>query len=224
MNIAQKAVEDLFEDKHERRKVSLKYSRRFSAHNANVKYSSSEIMFSLSHVWEEVSPEIQQGLIEHLLCRVYGEKRESINQDLYHSYMKNLSKFSRNDEKDPYLLERFYLINEKYFHGLMDAPNLKWGRSAYTKLGHYEYASDTVVISSIFSNAPSSEQVQELSDFVLYHEMLHKKHKYDHTKSRAVHHSKAFRADERKWHDKQIEQKLKWFVRKKRLKKAFLGW
>jgi hypothetical protein len=68
------------------------------------------------------------------------------------------------------------------------------------------------------------EKVQRLVDFVLYHEMLHKKHQYDHKKQRAIHHSKAFREDEAKWHEKDMEKKLSWFLSKKRIKKLLWDW
>ncbi len=218
-NLAEKSIRELFPEKKEKRRIKLKYSNRFSEYNANVKYNNEEIIFSLSKKWDEVSPEIQQGLIEHLLCKMYGEKKKSIKQDLYRSFMKNLSEYSRVKEQEEYLKKRFEIINNKYFFGLMSEANIKWGREATTKLGHYEYATDTIVISSIFKEAKIKKEVEELLDFVIYHEMLHKKHKYNHKKERSRHHTRAFREDEKKWHDKNIEKKLRNFVRKKKIKK-----
>lgn len=223
MNLAQKALQELFPEKSDARVFSVEYSGRFSAYNANVKYGPGFVRFSLSREWETVSEEIQQGVVEHLLCKIYRTKRSSSNQDLYRSFMKHLSKYARIDEKDPYLFSRFEVINERYFNGMMSAPNLRFGKRAFRKLGHYEYSSDTIVISSIFEKAPFDPKVEELLDFVLYHEMLHKVHQYDHKKQRAVHHSRAFRDDEKKWHDKDVEKKLSWFLSKRRLKKAFFG-
>ncbi|MBN1275806.1 hypothetical protein JXA12_05985 [Candidatus Woesearchaeota archaeon] len=224
MNLAVKAVRELFPERDETRRLEVTYSGRFSSYNANVKYSSTYLQFSLSKSFLELSEEIRQGVIEHLLNKVYGTKRRSTNQDLYHAFMRNLSSVARIEEKDPYLLFRFKEINERYFNGLMTEPNLKWGKQAYRKLGHYEYASDTIVISSVFKPAAEDRKVEALLDFVLYHEMLHKKHQYDHKAERARHHTKAFKEDEQKWHDQKIEKKLSWYLGKKRLKRLLLDW
>jgi len=223
MNLAEKALVELFPEKNERRSLHVRYSGRFSDYNANATYTRSEIIFSLSKAFKEVGKEIRQGIIEHLLCKVYAEKRSSSNQDLYNSFMKHLTKYATVDQKDPYLLDRFHVINDHYFNGMLTEPNLKWGQKAYRKLGHYEYASDTIVISSIFLQAQETEKVQDLLDFVLFHEMLHKKHQYNHKKERSRHHTKAFKEDEVKWHDRQVDRKLRVFLSKKRLKKAFFG-
>ncbi len=214
MNLAERAFVSLFPDKSPDRRMVVRYSRRFSSFNANVRYSRDEMVFSLSDSWREVSEDIQQGLIEVLLSKVYKVNKRTINQDLYHSFMRNLSKFQVPDRQDPFLLERFRLINERFFNGLLSPPNLVWGKTAFRKLGHYEYSSDTVVISSVF--LPVSDESLPLIDFVLFHELLHKKHSYDHRKLRARHHSAAFRADEARWPDKSVDEKLRSFLRKRR--------
>lgn len=224
MDLAQQALNELFPEKHEHRSLQVRYSGRFSSYNANVRYTPTKITFSLSKAFLELSEEIRQGVIEHLLCKMYGEHKKSTKQDLYLSFMKHLSSVAKVQEQDPYLLERFEAINERYFNGMMSAPNLRWGKDARRKLGHYEYASDTILISAVFENAPQDERVRQLLDFVIYHEMLHKKHRYDHKAKRAVHHTKAFREDERKWHDPEVERKLSWFLAKKRMKRALWGW
>ncbi|MBD3208795.1 hypothetical protein GF367_00040 [Candidatus Woesearchaeota archaeon] len=224
MNLAEKAVQELFPERDETRQLIVKYSGKFSSFNANVKYSSTYLQFSLSRDFLELSEEVRQGVIEYLLCKVYGTRKKSTNQDLYHAFMKNLSNVARIEEKDDYLLQRFQLINEQYFNGMLSEPNLRWGKQAYRKLGHYEYAADTIVISSIFRQAPTDEKTEEMLDFVLYHEMLHKKHQYNHRVQGAHHHTKAFKEDEKKWHDQQAEKKLSWFLSKKRLKKMLLSW
>lgn len=224
MNLAEKAFVNLFPEKVNIQKFEVKYSAKFSSYNANVRYTPEKMTFSLSREWEDVSEEIVLGLIEHLLCKVYKKDIQTSNQDMYASFMKHLAKVARIEEKNPYLLYRFQLINNQFFHGMMTEPNLKWGQSAYRKLGHYEYASDTIVISSIFASAPENTKVEALMDFVLYHEMLHKKHQYNHKAKRAIHHTAAFKADEKKWHDKDIEKKLSAFLAKKRIRAALRIW
>jgi predicted SprT family Zn-dependent metalloprotease len=58
-------------------------------------------------------------------------------------------------------------------------------------------------------------------EYVLYHEMLHKKIKFKKSGSRSYHHTKEFKELEAKFYEKDVEQKLKVFLRKQKLKRAF---
>ncbi|MCF7872440.1 hypothetical protein K9L97_05395 [Candidatus Woesearchaeota archaeon] len=220
MNIAEIAYKGIFPTYSEYRNIEVQYSNKFKSLNANVKYDFNTIIFSLSKDWLEYSEDLRIGLIQHLLLKVYPNRKSSktTELDLYEKFINNLGKFTKIEDSDEELIESFNRVNEIYFDGFMDVPNLKWGGRAFTKLGHYEYQSNLVVISDIFKDE------KELLDYIMYHELLHKKHGYKKTKSgRAMHHTKEFLEDEKKFKVKDIEQKLKWFIRKKRLKKAFLG-
>jgi len=62
----------------------------------------------------------------------------------------------------------------------------------------------------------------ELLDFVMYHEMLHKKHKFSISGVKSRYHTKEFKEDEKKFGDvKLIEKKLTIFLRKHKRK---LSW
>ena len=70
------------------------------------------------------------------------------------------------------LLATFARVNRGCFDGQLSPPRLSWGnRSSRRKLGHYESASDRIVISPILDDP----QVPSLAlEFVLYHELLHR--------------------------------------------------
>jgi hypothetical protein len=93
-------------------------------------------------------------------------------------------------KSDPILQASFDRVNKDFFVNLMDPPNFVFGGGT-TKLGSYEYGTDTIMISEVLL------EDQELLDYVIYHEMLHKKHKF----SEGRHHTKAFRLDEAKFGD-----------------------
>jgi hypothetical protein len=105
---------------------------------------------------------------------------------------------------------------------MLDKPNLCWGSESFTKLGCYEYGSNTVTVSRIF------EQDEELLDYIMYHELLHKKHKFSTRNNRSYHHTTHFRRKEKEFDNPRIEEKLKKFLAKKRVRKAFTpkskGW
>ena len=107
------------------------------------------------------------------------------------------------------LLEVFNKLNEEYFNGLLDRPNLVFGQNSTTVLGNYNYSTDTVTISTILRDET------DLLDFVVYHELLHKKHGFKHSGTRGQYHTPAFKRDEKLFRVKDIEKKLEKFVAKK---------
>ena len=79
------------------------------------------------------------------------------------------------------------------------------GNASTSKLGSYEYGSDTISISNNLISAS-----KEILDYVMYHEILHKKHKFENRKGRNYHHTAKFRNDERKFENwEKIERELK---------------
>jgi len=199
------------------RKLSVKYSRAFSDYNANVKYTNKELIFNLSHLWKDVSDEIKMGIVQHLLCKVMGVKKRTLYTDLYDTFLKNAHRGQVEKEIEPYLKEKFDKINDMYFAGMMDTPNLVFGGKNLSKLGSYHYASDTIMISEIM------KRDEILLEYVLYHEMLHKKLKFSRSKTgnKSFHHTKEFKELEAKLYLSDAESKLKKFLNKQRVKRAF---
>jgi len=220
MNLAEEAFQELFPNRTETRKFIVSYSAKFRKLNSNVKYTSDYIHFSLSRDWLEHSEDLRKGMMQHLLLKIFRKYQyeKTIELDLYDKFVNSLGRYAKVDENDPILEESYNRVNTIYFNGLMEKPNLVWGEEAFRKLGHYEYASDRIVISTIFKGE------EMLLDYIMYHELLHKKHRNKRTESgRTIHHSRAFREDERKFHVKDAEKKLNDFVRKKR-RKGFFSW
>jgi hypothetical protein len=222
MNIAEKAYVELFPEKASSRMMRVRYSRAFRPYNANVRYTAAAMVFSLSRDWKEVSEEIRIGLIQSLLIKVLKEKRDkdgktikTINMDLYENFLRNIGDFSTAKESDPLLEESFDRVNSKYFAGMMERPSLRWGSNSFSKLGSYEYGSNTITISLVLQDEAL------LLDYVMYHEMLHKKHKFHTTSGRSYHHTKLFREKERAFEDPLAEEKLKAFLKKKRFAALF---
>ena len=219
MKLAEMAFVDLFpEKKLEDYDFGVKYTDRFKPYNANVRYKKNflEINFNLSRKWRSVSKEIQIGLIQSLMLKIFEEKKNTTNIDLYNSFMKNLHVAVPKTESDPVLEESFNRVNEKYFFGLMERPNLVWHNSI-RRLGSYEYGGDAISISEILLSD------MDALDYVMYHEMLHKKFKFNSNNGRTCHHSKEFKEMERKFENSvEMEERIKGLVRRKRVKR--FGW
>lgn len=218
MNIIEKSFTSLFPDKSiENYNLKVKYHDKFNPYNANVKYSKNNFQFNLSKKWRKISQEIQIGLIQQLLLKIFKEKKKTTNIDLYNLFMKNVHISIPKDKTDEFLEESFNRINEKYFFGMIERPNLIWGNFSVRKLGHYEYGSDTISISTIFKNSDL-----DILDYVMYHEMLHKKHKFHNKNGRNHHHTKEFKEKEKQFENSHLmEDKISRFIRKLRLKSVF---
>src|SRR3989344_5033150 len=146
------AFKELYPEKELKYDVSLKYSGKFKAYNANVKLYRNSLMFHFSKDWRKISKEIQIGLIQELMMKILKDKRKTINMELYNLFMKNVHLAVPKTKTDEILEESFNRVNEIYFNGMIDKPNLLWGNASTSKLGSYEYGSDAITISSIFKN------------------------------------------------------------------------
>jgi len=97
--------------------------------------------------------------------------------------------------------ESFDRVNAVYFGGRMPKPAIVWNRTpTLRKFGHYQPSRDTVMISITLDDSSVPAFVV---DYVLYHELLHKKHGAMIVNGRRLAHSPAFRAEERLFSDYQ---------------------
>ena len=95
------------------------------------------------------------------------------------------------------LLDVFTRVNARYFAGSLTPPHLRWSRSPnYRTLGHYNYLTDTIVISALL-DAPDIPAYA--LDFVMYHELLHKALGVTAMNGRRRAHTTAFRRAEREF-------------------------
>jgi len=187
------AYEQLFE-KTPRKKVIVKYSGRFREYGANITSSPYEIRFGLSKEFLETSDEIRIGVMQYLLCKLYKSKRRTMEMDLYDSFLKNIGEWTHKGEiEDEELRVSFEKVNKKYFDDYMTTPKICWGRESKTRLGYYSYSTDSITLSTILKGAG------DLLDYVMYHELLHKKHKFSMKGNRAHSHTPAFKRDEKKF-------------------------
>ncbi len=231
MNIIERAFSELFPEKDMNFSTQLRYSAAFNDYNANIRYHrlKRKIVVSLSVKWKDVSEEIKLGLIQELLLKLFGkgDKRRTLEMDLYHIYLKNTHIVAEKDNIDERLLESFRRVNRRYFDDEIEQTNLVWGRQSMRTLGRYEYGSDTIMISSVFKEGPDI-----FIDKVMHHEMLHKKHKYRVNNGRCTHHTSEFRKEERRFDDfEKIEAEISEFIKRKKVssthgvkKRGILGW
>ncbi|HOD81854.1 MAG: hypothetical protein BWX88_02064 [Planctomycetes bacterium ADurb.Bin126] len=95
------------------------------------------------------------------------------------------------------LAASFERVNAEYFAGRLARPRLTWsGVPTRRKLGHYDRAHDTVMVSSAL-DAPRVPGCAV--DFIMYHELLHKAQDNGRSDSRRIVHDAKFQRDEKRF-------------------------
>jgi len=210
MNLAQEAFSRLFPEKDiNKYKFELKYSKKFKGYNASMRYVARNYNFNLSKKWQNIDKEIVIGLLQTLMLKISRSKKETINTQLYETFMKKVHISIEKKHFHPILEESFNRVNKKYFYGLIEKPNLKLNNSL-TRIGTYDFGSDTITISKYLL------EDKEILDYVMYHEMLHKFHKFELKNGKNYYHTPAFRKKEKEFENsKEIEKRLNKLISEK---------
>ncbi len=147
----------------------------------------------------------QPAQVSEQLYREFAES-EDFNETLFEleSFAAPPAPPTRGHAHD--LDESFARVNATYFGGLMPKPKLVWNRTLTArKFGHYQPGRDTIMI-SVTLDAPAVPDY--VVDFVMYHELLHKKHGSVIVNGRRLAHSPAFRAEERRFAEYEEAERL----------------
>ena len=221
-NLAEKAFLQMFPEKYGKYMFKVEYSGRLKDYGAYVSLSGGVMLFKLSRQWYKISPEIQMGLMQELMLKLFkcrkGNRPDSMYVDLYNGFVKNLHIAIPKDLNDPELEASFDRVNDRYFLGLVERPNLKWGKFATTTFGSYDFKTDKITISSVF------KEVEDLKylDYIMFHELLHKQRKFFKSGARTYYHDKQFKRLEQVFEGgDEIEKELGRVVGRVKAKAAF---
>ena len=202
MNLIQESFQRLFPDKEFSYQSYFEYNRRLSDFNANIHFDRKKISLHLNLQWKDIDDEIKIGLIQTLLLKVFKNphkdakgkafkqknKFSTPNINLYNNFVRNIPTLTKKTKSDPVLADSFYRVNQQFFFNQIEKPNLTWGRDSKRKLASYNFHDDTVTVSTIFKDAKI-----EILDYLMYHEVLHKYHKFKHKNGRSFFHTKQFK-------------------------------
>ncbi len=214
-NIAEKAYSELFPDSERKYSFRVEYSGRFKDYGAHVELKGGVMTFKMSRKWYGISDEIQMGLIQELMQKLLKIRKTSLYVDLYNNFVKSLHLAVPKDRVDPVLQKSFERINERYFLGLVEMPNLVWGGFSTTTYGSYDFKNDTVTISSAFKEVDDTKYV----DYVMFHEILHKQRKFFKSGSKTYYHDARFKRLEKVFENRDsIEKDLSRVVGREKAK------
>ena len=213
MDLIQESFMKLFPNQAFSYATEMEYNRRLGDFNANIVLNHNKIKVNLNLQWKDIDEEIKIGLIQHLLLKIFKTKQKSTqNIEIYNHFTKNISMLTPKTKIDPFLEESFQRINRQFLDHQVEISNLRWGKDSKRKLACYNFHSDTITVSTIFQDAR-----QEVLDFLMYHEMLHKYYKFTHKNGRHSYHSREFKDAEKSYPNYQeIEKEIEGIIRKNR--------
>jgi hypothetical protein len=117
--------------------------------------------------------------------------------------------------KAHHLKDSFTRVNQTYFEGMLAKPHLVWNqRLTHRKFGHFQWDTDTVMVSSTLDDLRVPEMVV---DYVIFHELLHKKIGTKRTNQNRIAHTREFRKEEEQFHQL---KKARQFLNKLSTKRA----
>lgn len=178
------------------------------------------IYIRVSDLFADAPEEVLVSLGRILLAKLNKKQIDEKDRTIYNEYInseslqekasKTLLKRKRKVKiiKGQYrdLDESFERVNRKYFKGSMKKPVVTWSaRKAKRTLGRYDPERDVVFISRMLDSPKIPE---ELVDFIMYHELLHKKHGITVKKNRRQVHTPEFKRDEKKFRNYEKMKKL----------------
>lgn len=184
----------------------------FVSINNTIRLRQSELYIRLSDLLEGAPDSVLHAIAHILMAKLYRKPIDRAQSARYRRYVGSHEvsakarlvrqlrgrKHIRSARGHHYHLEEIFDdLNGRFFHGLLGRPQLTWSREhARNRLGHYDPAHNTIVISRVFDDPRVPRFVVE---YIVYHEMLHLKHPVKLRGSRRCVHSREFLEEEERF-------------------------
>ncbi|MBI4470985.1 MAG: M48 family peptidase [Acidobacteria bacterium] len=184
----------------------------FAGLNSYIRIRNQKVVIRISDILLGAPLEVLRALARILVAKLFRQKVDGEATQVYSAFVSDPAIRSRVETarglrgrkrltapqgryRD--LDRSFDRLNREFFGGNLPKPRLSWSQQkARTVLGHTDHVHDTIVISRRL-DSPSIPNY--LFEFVLYHEMLHLKHGSRLINGKRYCHTRAFRADERRF-------------------------
>jgi SprT-like family. len=184
----------------------------FAGLNHTIRLRRQRIYVRVSDLFRDAPPQVQRALAHILISKLFRKRARAEHQTLYRKYSyqpqvvraSELARRARGRkvltgaEGQHYDLNQLFgRLNRRYFDGKLVTPNLSWSQRRTKRiLGHHDDVHEAIVISRSLDRG---EVPEFLIEYVLYHEMLHMKHRPRMLNGRRIYHTPAFKAEERRF-------------------------
>ena len=183
----------------------------FAGLNHTARLNENRLTVRLSDLFTDAPREVYESLALILLAKLYRKKVDTAYHRTYRTFIltqdiQDRARIARNDRcrltrpgtahgRHVDLNAIFDHLNEHYFANSIDKPRLSWSakKSRYT-LGRYDATHHSIYISRVFDTPDVPPCVVE---YVMFHEMLHVKHRSRVHDSRLIVHTPEFKREEK---------------------------
>lgn len=182
----------------------------FANLNNTIRLRRGRLLLRLSDLLEDAPEAVLHAITHILLSKLYREPVDATLAARYRKFAGSEAMLARTHQirqargrkhlggaegKHYHLEEIFDDLNQRFFGGLMARPRITWSKTrSHQRLGHYDPAHNTIVISRIFDRPGVPRYAIE---YLVFHELLHLRHPVRMSGSRRCVHSRAFREEEK---------------------------
>lgn len=183
---------------------------RFANINNTIRLRQGRLFVRLSDLLEGAPEPVLYAILHILIAKLYRKPIDSAPATHYRKFtsskamaekaqlirqLRGRKRIEGSKGRHYDLDEVFEALNLRFFHGLMARPQMTWsGKQSLRRLGHYDAAHNTIVVSRIFDRAVVPRYAIE---YLVYHEMLHLRHPVKLRGSRRSVHPPAFQEEEK---------------------------
>lgn len=184
----------------------------FAGLNHTIRLRKQRVYVRVSDILRDAPHQVHRALAYILVAKLFNKRVTAEHESLYRQYayqpqvlrasdlarQKRGRKLLSGSVGRVYNLDKMFArLNRRYFGGELRKPALSWSlRRTKRILGHHDMVHDVIVISRSLDQADVPDFIVE---YVLYHEMLHAKHRPRVINGRRVFHTAGFRADEKRF-------------------------
>ncbi len=184
----------------------------FAGLNHTIRIRKQRIYVRVSDILRDAPPQVCRALAFILVSKLFNKSALAEHLKLYRQYAyqpqvlrasdlarrKRGRKVLTSAAGHVYNLDKLFArINRRYFGNELPKPTLSWSaRRTRRVLGHHDYVHDAIIISRSLDHADVPDYLVE---YLLYHEMLHMKHRPRVINGRRIYHTAAFRAEEKRF-------------------------
>jgi predicted metal-dependent hydrolase len=187
----------------------------FAGLNHTARLHENRLIVRVSDIFTDAPEEIYRSLALILLAKLYRKKIDQSYHQTYRTFIlsdkiQERARIVRNGRcrlrtlrgaqgRHVDLNEIFDRLNEQYFANTLLKPRLSWSakKTRYI-LGRFDITQNTIFISRFFD---SPEIPAMVTEYVMFHEMLHVKHQSQVQDSRLIVHTREFRSEEKRFVD-----------------------
>jgi predicted metal-dependent hydrolase len=189
--------------------------------NHTIRIRNQRVFVRISDIFRDAPQSVYRALAHILVGKLFRRRPKAEYETLYHQYIhqpqimqaSDLARQQRGRKQlngavgKAYDLEKIFAhLNRRYFDNALSSPALSWStRRTKRILGHHDAVHNAIIISRSLDQESVPSHVVE---YVMYHEMLHIKHKPRIANGRRMLHTSAFRSDEKQF--AQYDEAIKW--------------